>query len=80
MWLPLYAASNSQIHKVCFEMDPQSSSSDIGLVSLEWLQSDDSFSFDTFGDMDALMAGLPYFAAKSPHPSDFSATATSTWL
>ena len=44
-------------------MEAQSSSSDIGLVSPEWLQSDGSFSFDAFGDIDALMADLPDFAA-----------------
>ena len=59
-------------------MEAQSSSSDIGLVSPEWLQSDDSFSFDAFGDIDALMADLPDFAATPPRPSDFSATPTST--
>ena len=61
-------ASNSEFKKVCFEMETQSSSSDIGLVSAEWLQSDDSFSFDTFGDIDALMVGLPDFAAMPPTP------------
>ena len=44
-------------------MEVQSSSGDIGLVSLEWLQSDDSFSFEAFGNIDELMANLPDFAA-----------------
>ena len=43
-------------------MEAQSSSGDIGLVNLEWLQSDDSFSFDAFSDIDELMADLPDFA------------------
>ena len=35
-------------------MEAQSLSGDIhvGLVSLEWLQSEDSFSFEAFGDID----------------------------
>ena len=65
---------NSEIQKLCFEMEAQSSSVDIGLVSPEWLQSDDSFSFEAFGDIDELMANLPDFAATPPRPSDVGAT------
>ena len=52
-------------------MEAQSSNVDIhvGLVSLEWLQSDDSFSFEAFSDIDELMANLPDFAAMPTHPS-----------
>ena len=39
-------------------MEAQSLSNDIGSVSPEWLQSDDSFSFNTFGDIDVLMVDL----------------------
>ena len=55
-------------------MEAQISSVDIGLVSLEWLQSDDSFSFEAFGDIDELMANLPDFAATPPCSSDVDAT------
>ena len=55
-------------------MEAQSSSVDIGLVSPEWLQSDDSFSFEAFGDIDELMANLPDFAATPPRPADVGAT------
>ena len=72
----LATASNAEIQKLCFEMEAQSSNVDIhvGLVSLEWLQSDDSFSFEAFGDIDELMANLPDFAATPTHPSDIGAT------
>ena len=59
-------------------MEAKSLNSDIGLVSPKWLQSDDSFSFDTLGNIDALMADLPDFAAMSPCPSHFSAMPTFT--
>ena len=59
-------------------MESQSSRSDIGLVSLEWLQSNDSFNFDTFGDIDALIVELPDFATTLSMPSEFSTTPTST--
>ena len=49
-------------------MEAQTLSNDIGSVSPEWLQSDDSFSFNAFGDVDVLMADLPDFAATPPHP------------
>ena len=55
-------------------MEAQSLSVDIGLVSPEWLQSDDSFSFEAFGDIDELMANLPDFVATPPHTSDVGAT------
>ena len=55
-------------------MEAQISSVDIGLVSPEWLQSDDSFSFEAFGDIDELMANLPDFAATPPCSSDVDAT------
>ena len=48
----LAIASNSEIQKVCFKVEAQSLSGDIGLVSPEWLQSEDSFSFEAFGDID----------------------------
>ena len=48
---------------MCFEMEVQSSGGDI---SPECLQSDDSYSLDTFGDIDALIADLPDFAATPP--------------
>ena len=40
----LAIASNSVIRKVCFKMEAQSSSDDIDLVSLDWLQSDGTVS------------------------------------
>ena len=52
-------------------------SSDIGLVSPKWLQSDDNFSFDTLGDIDALMVDLSDFVATLPRLSHFSAMPTS---
>ena len=55
-------------------MEAQSSSVDIGLVSPEWLQSDDSFSFEAFGNIDELMTNLPDFTATPPCPSDVVAT------
>jgi len=70
----LASTCNSEIQKLCFEMEAQSLSGDIGLVSPEWLQSDDSFSFEAFGDIDELMANLPDFAATPPHPSDVGTT------
>ena len=63
----MYAASNSEIQNV---WKPKVSS-DIGLVSPEWLQSDDSFSFDTLSDIDELMVDLSDFAATLPRPSHF---------
>ena len=42
----LATASNSEIQKLIFEMEAQRSSIDIGLVSLDWLQSNDSFSIE----------------------------------
>ena len=65
-------ASNSEIQNVW-----KLKVSDIGLVSPEWLQSNDSFSFDTIGDIDALMADLSDFVATLPCPSHFSAMPTS---
>ena len=44
---------------MCFEMEAQSSGGDIGP---ECLQSDDSYSLDVFGDIDALIADLTDFA------------------
>ena len=44
---------------MCFEMEAQSSGGDIGP---ECLQSDDNFSLDAFGDINALIADLPDFA------------------
>ena len=48
---------------MCFEIEAQSSGSDIGL---ERLQSDDSYSFDAFGDIDGLIADLLEFATTPP--------------
>ena len=48
---------------MCFEMEAQSSGGDIGP---ECLQSDESYSLDAFGDIDALMADLPDFAGAPP--------------
>ena len=52
---------------MCFEMEAQCSGSDIGP---ECLQSDDSYSLDAFGDMDALIAYLPDFAGMPPRTTE----------
>ena len=44
---------------MCFEMEAQSSGGDIGP---ECPQSDNSYSLDAFGDIDALTVDLPDFA------------------
>ena len=52
-----------QKFKMCFEMEAQSLGGDIGP---ECLQSDDSYSLDAFGDIDALIVDLPDFAGTPP--------------
>ena len=52
---------------MCFEMEAQSSGGDIGP---ECLQSDDSYSLDAFGDIDALIVDLPDFAGTPPRPTE----------
>ena len=48
---------------MCFEMEAQSLGGDIGP---ECLQSDDSYSLNAFGDIDALIADLLEFATAPP--------------
>ena len=62
------------ISKAHIEMAALGSSCDIGLVSPEWLQCDDSFDFDEFGEIDELLAGLPDFEATGPFYMDHQVT------
>ena len=54
-----------------FEMEAQSSGGDIGP---ECLQSDDSYSLDAFGDIDALIADLTDRAGTPPHTTELLRT------
>ena len=56
-----------QKFKMCFEMEAQSLGGDIGP---ECLQSDNSYSLDAFGDIDALIVDLPDFAGTPPRPTE----------
>ena len=52
---------------MCFEMEMQSSGGDKGP---ECLQSDDSYSLDALGDIDALIVDLPDFAGTPPRTTE----------
>ena len=52
---------------MCFEMEAQSLGGDIGP---ECLQSDDSYSLDTFGDIYALILDLPDRAGTPPRTTE----------
>ena len=56
-----------QKFKMCFEMEAQSSGGDIGP---ECPQSDNSYSLDAFGDIDALTVDLPDFAGTPPRTTE----------
>ena len=51
---------------MCFEMEVQGLGGDIGP---ECLQSNESYSLDAFGDIDALIVDLPDFAGTPPRPT-----------
>ena len=58
---------------MCFEMEAQSSGSDIGP---ECLQSDDSYGLDAFGDVDELIADLLEFATTPPRTTEWQSSRT----
>ena len=73
----LVTANLATILKVTLlDMAALGSSCDLGLVSPEWLQSDASF--DAFGEIDELLAGLPDFEATPPPLTSSSCFATTT--
>jgi len=54
-------------------------SCDLGLGSPEWLQSNANFnSFNAFGEIDELLAGLPHFEATPPPLTSSGCFATTT--
>ena len=52
---------------MCFEMEAQSLGGDIGP---EFLQSNDSYSLDAFGDIDALILDLPDPCGHAPRTTE----------